>query len=345
MKEQSAADVHRRAFVFDAHSDDFNHVAWRRSIGERQVLQRYHLPELRAGGVDGLIANIVIEPVFRPYQALPRAVQILGAALEDLTEAPDFRVVREGRDFARATETGQIAMIIGLEGGEPVEYSVESLRVFWELGIRSIILAWMNRNLLAEGTLDGISGGGLSLMGEQIVREANRLGVVIDVSHLPPTAVMHVLRVSERPVIASHTNAAAVFPNPRNLSDETLLAIAAAGGVIGVQAARPSLSADDASIDDVVRHIEHLVNLVGERHVGLGLDLNQFMRSPESGSVGEVFNKGGKHRPVRGCSEWRHLPDLTAHLMKRGHNETTVSAILGGNFLRFYEDALGSSTT
>ena len=340
MDNGELAELHASASVFEGHSDDFSDVAWRRAAGEHKVLQRRHLPELRAGGVDAMVANVVVEPVYRPYQAAPRALQMFGAALDDLAECGEtFRIVRTGGDFARAAAANQIALVVGLEGGDPVEFSTESLRVFWEIGVRSLILAWNYRNLLAEGAFDFGSGGGLSVMGERIVHEADRLGIVIDVSHLPPAAVRHVLRVTKRPVIASHTNAAALFEHPRNLPDAELRAIGASGGVIGVVCVRALLASGDATIDHVVAQIEYLLNLVGDRHVGIGTDFNAFMRTGEAGTVGEVFTHG--FRPTKGFSEWRHFPDLTRRLVERGHSADTVKGVLGDNFTRFFTRALG----
>ena len=340
MDEGSAAELHGRAYVFDAHSDNFIDVAWYRSAGERQVMERRHLPEARAGGVDAVVIGITAERVYKPYQALPRVLQLLGAGLEDLAESPQFfRIVREGADFARASQAGQIAVVLQLEGGEPVEYSTESLRVFWEVGIRSLIPAWSYSSRLATGAWDYSSGGGLTPLGEQMVREANRLGVVIDVSHLAPTAVSHVLRVTRRPVIASHSNAAALHPHPRNLPDDLIKAIAGTGGVIGIASVDLFLAREGASIEHVVQQIEYLLDLVGDRHVGLGLDMN-----PWEYRLHEVATSGD-HKPLRGgrvegFSEWRDLPALTNRLLQRGHSETTIRNILGENFRRFYAEAL-----
>lgn len=340
MDERTVAEVHRQANVFDGHTDVFNDVVWRRAAGERQVLERRHLPDLRAGGVDALVAAVYVEPIFKPYQALPRAMQLLGAGLNDLAESPSvFRVVREGADLARATEAGQIAVVLSLEGAEPVEYSADALRVFWEAGVRTLGLSWNQRNLVADGVAEIGSGSGLTQQGERIVREANRLGVVLDVSHLAPAGIAHVLRLSTRPIIASHANAAALHGHPRNLSDDHLRAIAAGGGLIGVVPVAKFLAEKGATIDHVVQHIEYLLELVGERHVGLGLDFTGFMYTPEAGLAQHIFT-GGLPDPVAGCSELGQLPDLTRRLLERGHSPATVRGVLGDNFTRFYAETL-----
>lgn len=340
MDEATVARVHERARVFDGHTDVFNDVVWRRGKGERQVLARRHLPELRAGGVDGFVAAVYVEPIFKPYQALPRALQLLGAGLDDLAESPEtFRVVREGADLTRAAEAGQIAVILSLEGAEPVEYSPEALRVFYEAGIRTLGLTWNQRNHLADGVTEIGVGGGLTVQGERVVREANRLGVVIDVSHLAPACIDHTLRLSTRPIIASHANAAALHEHPRNLSDDRLRAVVASGGIVGVVPVAKFLAPSGATMDHVVQQLEYLMELVGERNVGLGLDFTSFMYTEDAGLARHIFT-GGAPDPVDGCSELHHLPELTRRLLARGHSEATVQGVLGDNFTRFYSEVL-----
>lgn len=343
MDQQAIAQLHKSAYILDAHSDNFNDVVWRRNAGERQVLERRHLPEMRAGNVSAVIMCHAPEPVYWPYSALPRALQLLGAGLQDLAESPQvFRIVREAADFDRAKEAGQVAVMIGLEGGEPFEYSTDAMRVFYDAGVRTFITAWFPANRLAAGASDFASGLGLTLQGERVMREADRLHMVIDVSHLAPASVMHVLKITNRPVMASHTNAWEVFNHPRNLKDEYLKAIAATGGVIGAISAHGILTKDDPSIDDVVREIEYLMNVVGDEHVGLGLDLNPYMKFRDAGYAGIIYMNGqpDHFKPVRDLYEYRQLPNLTQKLAERGHSETTIRRVLGENFKRFLQDAL-----
>ncbi len=343
MDDKQIAELHRQAYIIDAHSDNFNDVVWRRANGETRVLERHHLPEMKAGDIDAVIMCHAPEPVYMPYAAIPRALQLLGAGLQDLSESPQsFRIVRAGSDFDKAASEGKVAVLLGLEGCEPFEYGIEAMRVFYEAGIRLLIIAWLPANLLAAGASDWASGLGLTLRGEMVVQEADRLGMVIDVSHLAPASLMHVLKTTKRPVMASHTNAAAIFDHPRNLKDEYLKAIAATGGVIGIASVHGLLGGDNPNIDQVVQQIEYMVNLVGAEHVGLGLDLNPYMKFRDAGFAGQIYMNGapGRFKPVRELSEWAHMLNLTRRLVERGHKPEVIRGILGENFKRFLVNAL-----
>ena len=214
-----AASLHQAAIVVDGHSDVFCDVADRRRVGETGVLNRRHLPAWRAGGVNVVVTALFVEPSHKPDRALRRAMTLLGAALHDLDEIPDAVLCRTSAEIDAAVAAGRIALVLGMEGAEPLQDNPEALRVFHALGLRVLGLTWNGRNLLAEGVGDPGADGGLTELGRMVVRMANRLGILLDVSHLTARSFWDLLEIASGPVIASHSNARALRDHPRNLDD------------------------------------------------------------------------------------------------------------------------------
>jgi len=329
--------IHDRAIVVDGHSDFMTDVAGRRRRGERSVFRDAHLPVLRAAGVDVVLSAAYIEPEYKPERSQKRAMQILGAALTDLDETPDAaRIIRTRADLRRTDAREPIGLLVGLEGGEPVEDAPESLRAFYEIGVRFLGLTWNQRNRLADGVDEERSGGGLTRAGVDVVREANRLGIVVDVSHLSSAGFWDVLRVSTAPIMASHCSARALREHPRNLSDEQIRAVADGGGVVGVCFAADHLSASRASVHDIADHVEHLVGLIGAAHVGLGPDFVDYLYAN-----GTLTPPKGGHAAVEGMEDETRLPGLTKVLLERGLSEEQLLYVLGGSFLGLFDRVLG----
>jgi membrane dipeptidase len=192
--------------------------------------------------------------------------------------------------------------------------------------VRNIGLTWNLRNAAADGVDETRSSSGLTNFGVQLVQEMNRLEIMVDISHLSPTGVRDVFLVSEAPVIASHSNAYALCPHRRNLTDEQLEGVASKGGVVGVTFVPNFITEDgnQATLKGLLDHIDYMVKTMGVDHVGLGSDFDGF------------FNSN-----VRGLEDVTHLPKLTAGLVERGYGEEDVKKILGGNFIRVFREVVG----
>jgi membrane dipeptidase len=199
------------------------------------------------------------------------------------------------------------------------------LRVFHRLGLRLLTVAWSRRNQAADGAWEARTGGGLTSFGVKLVEECNGLGIVLDISHLAPAGVKDVLEVSSAPVIASHSNAHALCPSPRNLTDGQLRALAEKGAVVGVTFVPAFVSerAEDASLERLLDHIGHIVQTAGIDHVGLGSDFDGF-HPPEP----------------KGLEDVTCMPAITAGLVTRGYAEEDVRKILGGNFMRVFREVV-----
>jgi membrane dipeptidase len=320
--------LHQDSIVFDAHCDTLQEVlAGKRRLGERSEEGHADLPRLREGGVTAQIFAFFVSPNYFPMGAARQALRLLDVFYQELGENADqLSLATSASDIERAKAEGKVAGILSLEGAEALEGDLRVLRAFYKLGVRNIGLTWNLRNAAADGVDETRSSSGLTNFGVQLVQEMNRLGIMVDISHLSPTGVRDIFLVSEAPVIASHSNAYALCPHRRNLTDEQLEGVASKGGVVGVTFVPNFITEDgnQATLKGLLDHIDYMVKTMGVDHVGLGSDFDGF------------FNSN-----VRGLEDVTHLPKLTAGLVERGYGEEDVKKILGGNFMRVFREVVG----
>lgn len=177
----------------------------------------------------------------------------------------------------------QAATLLAIEEGGAIDGSLEALRVLYELGLRAMTLTWSNRNDIADGINEEGTGSGLTAFGKQVVAEMNRLGILVDVSHISTAGFWSVLETSTKPIIATHSNAKALCPHPRNLNDEQIKALAQNGGLAGITFAGQFLEEDwrNACIKSVHKHIDYMLNLIGDDdHIGFGSDFDGISHPP-----------------------------------------------------------------
>ena len=323
-----ATELHYDSMVIDGHCDTLGDlVEGLRSLGEQSEIGEVDLPRLRAGGVTGQIFACFVPVHQYRYGAARHALALVDAFHEALVDYPDqLTLATTARDIRRAKAQEKVAGILGLEGAEAIEGSLEVLRCFYRLGVRVFGLTWNFRNEVADGVLEGGEAQGLSTFGVQVIEACNRLGILIDVSHLAPVGLADVLRVSQHPIIASHSNATALCNFMRNLTDSQIEAIAQQGGLIGVTFVPAFLTTPrtDASLDHVLDHIDHLLKVAG----------------PDQVMIGSDFDGMGPLTP-RGLQDVSRYPALTAGMLARGHDPSTVRQVLGLNFLRVFEQVTG----
>lgn len=321
-----ARTLHFDSIVVDGHCDTLGHVAQGvRTLGERSDRGHVDLPRLREGGVTAQVFACFVPVHEYRHGATRHALQRLDALHQSIASHPDELLLATGAaDIRRAKTEGKVAAIVGLEGAEPLEGSLEVLRCFHRLGVRNLGLTWNFRNEAADGVMEGRDAKGLTPFGFQVVEECARLGIMIDVSHLSSRGLRDVLEASRQPIIASHSNARALFDHFRNLTDAQVRAIVDRGGLIGATFAAVFLKRpyEDADIEYVLHHIDYLVQLAGPDHVMIGSDFD------------------GAEMP-RGLEDVTHYPALTAGMLDRGHDEATIRKVLGLNFLRVFEQVTG----
>jgi membrane dipeptidase len=333
MTESLSMDLHKRAVVVDAHVDtiqdamgvDFYKTGKRtpRSLGERSTQGHVDIPRLLEGGVDVQIFAISAEPEYKPDRCTKRILQVLDHFYHELREnSQTLSLITRYSEIEEVVESGKVGAILSIEGGEAIEGDLAVLRVFYQLGVRAMTLTWSERNQIADGVWESRTQGGLTRLGVEVVKEMNRLGMIVDVSHLSETGFYDVMNICESPLIASHSNSRTICNHERNLTDEQMKIIASKGGVIGVCFAPPFVDKNEATLSRVLDHIDYMKNVIGVDHIGIGSDFDGIPDTP------------------KGLEDVTKLPELTKGLIKRGYTSDKIEKILGGNFLRVFHQIL-----
>lgn len=344
--------LHQELIVVVGHSDIVaSDVDLRREVGEQDVLDRRHLPTLRAGGVTVICDHVGGDA---PYGYLPatklstsyhqRFMRALDHLYSELEESKDFILATTTENIRHAKRSGKIAVVICLEGASPLDGEISYLRNFYRLGLRCLGLTHDVRNAVADGIRER-SAGGLTHFGVKVVDECNRLGIVVDVSHLSDRGTEDVLARSSQPIIASHSNARALCGNLRNLPDHLIRLIAQNGGVIGFHALHALVTENsDVTLDDLLRQISHVAEIGGIDCVGIGPDL---MENWDPAPFKSVFERTRTIEGIpvgrlefkypKGMASNAELPNLTEAMLKMGFSGEDIVKVLGGNFMRLFE--------
>lgn len=324
---EKAQRIHEESFVVDAHCDTALRLVAGETLTPPEGAASGHvdLPGLRAGGVNLQIFALWVNADREKTRLLRRCLDMLDAVTAEVTRlSDDLHLIVSDQDIDTVQRTGKIGVMLSIEDGAALEGSLAALRAAYKLGVRALGLTWNGRNELGEGVGAAVGKGrGLTAFGRDVVREMNRLGMVVDVSHLSEAGFWDVMDVSTATVIASHSNARAICDHPRNLTDSQIKALAERGGVIGINFFPPFLRRDArASVEDIVRHIDYIVDLVGPEHVGFGSDYDGISTTPA------------------GAEHVSRLPAVTEALLRRGYEDDDVRRILGNNFLRVFRQIL-----
>jgi membrane dipeptidase len=343
----NAATLHRDATVVDCHNDLILLVDHFDQRAQPDHFKEFWLPELRAGGVDVQVLPICLEDAFQTEGGLRRTLLLIERIHRLAAEHPDdLAVCLTGEDVDAATASGRIACVIALEGAHAIGQDPAIIRTLDRVGVRVLSMAHWGRTFLADGSgLDDTSRSRLTPQGIQVFTEMEELGIVFDISHLGLGGVEHVLELARRPFLATHSACLGITDIHRNLGDEQLKGIASLGGVIGVAAAIPFfIDATSPTADRVVDHIEHIVELVGIDHVGLGPD---FIDDYYKQVYGGWILPGGLDAPLAHAEVSRpsDLPKVTEALLRRGFSEADVRKVLGDNVLRVMRVVMGRPLT
>jgi membrane dipeptidase len=330
-------DIHREAVVVDTHCDTLKCLLpeftrnrdsmWedRSDLGvcARSNLGHVDARRLMEGGVDFQVFAVSSERSRTPRHPLRTALMMIERFHRECEACDVLTPVTCSGEVLEAKRKGKVAGLLSIEGADVIEGRIEMLGVYRRLGVRMVGLVHSLRNQLADGVTDRRTGGGLSELGVQAVEELDRLSMIIDVSHINDEGFWDVLDHTENPVIASHSNSRAVCLHPRNMTDEMILALAENGGVMGMNFAPSFVHPEKATLKRVVDHIDHIVDLVGPDHVGLGSDFDGIPSTPV------------------GLEDVTKMPGITRELVEREYSEADIQKILGGNHLRLMKDVIG----
>ena len=304
-------------------------------VNPREI--KRHLPALRAGGVTYTVGTVAsIESARGALGQVAAWYPRVRAFPEDLVLASS------AADIEAAKRTGRVAVVLQFQGGNPFEYDPNLVEAFHRLGVRIVQLTYNARNPLGDGCTERTDVG-LSDLGLAVIAELNRLGMLLDLSHVGIRTSLEALEASRAPAIFSHSNAGAVCDHPRNLTDEQLRLVARKGGVVGVNAFPAFVRRDGApTVEDLLDHVDYLVQVMGANHVGLGLDF-----ATENEDDYEYFGYKPEFYPrppwtyPAGIDGFAAIPNVTRGLVERGYGDDDVRKILGGNFLRVFRAVWG----
>jgi membrane dipeptidase len=357
VSDAEVARVHGSALLIDTHNDVTSRTVAGFDIGARAANGHTDVPRLREGGVGAVFfAAYVAASYVEGNRSANRALEMIDTVRRDIVgkHADAFVFARSADDIEAARRQGKIAALVGIEGGHAIENSLRLLRDFYDLGVRYMTLTHANTNAWADSSGDLARTGvehhnGLTGQGKEIVREMNRLGMMVDISHVSDKTFWDVLEVSRAPVLASHSSCRALANVPRNMTDEMIAALAKKGGVIQINFAceflsqksadagmpfiarsyaaktkeeRDAIEAEAArvvpraTLADVVAHIDHAVKIAGIGGVGMGSDFDGISCSPA------------------GLDDVSRFPNLTRALLEKGYSAADIRKIYGENTLR-----------
>jgi membrane dipeptidase len=310
----------------------------------RDVLVTEFLSEFEAGHISVLGAAIYIEDRYLPQNSLRVALDQIARLYAETGTSERFAICKNYQDIQTAQETGKIAFLITMEGIEPLGTDLNQLRVFYELGVRSIGLTHARTNAAGHGGIfaaNGSSTEGLTAFGRAVVQECEALGVIIDLAHINPAGFEETISLTTKPPIVSHTNVRRYYDIERNISDEQIKMIGERHGVIGINSILVSLRQEESTLDRYVDHIEHIANLIGIDSVGIGFDFFEFIyrQWPESRQNELAANLTTPHF-IPDLTNHSHARNLTRKFIERGLNDVDIEKILRGNWLRIFKELL-----
>jgi membrane dipeptidase len=310
----------------------------------KNVLETEFLPELEGGNINVVGVAIYIEDRYLPEMGVRVALGQIARLYAEAQACDRFAICKSYREIQKARETGEIALLITMEGVEPLGTDSDLLRVFYELGVRAIGLTHARRNAAGAGgtfAAAGSSRHGLTEFGRNLARECEALGIIVDLAHINPAGFDEILSITTKPPIVSHTNARKYYDIERNISDDQIRMIGERRGVIGINSILVSPKNAESTLDHYIDHIEHVANLIGIDGVGIGFDFFEFIyRQWPEPKKREVAEKLTTPHFIPDLKNHSHAPNLTRRLMERGFSDEDIEKILRGNWLRIFKEIL-----
>jgi len=364
-----AKQLHERAIVIDSHDDTTQRLLFEKGfdIGARHANGNIDIPRMKEGGLDALFFSIWVPSDLTGPPAVKRAMDLIDAVREAVRTHPgDLMPATTAADVRKAAADHKIAALMGMEGGHMIDDDLRLLRLYAALGVRYLTLTHFKNNNWADSSTDKPAHNGLTPFGKDVVRELNRLGVMVDISHVADKTFYDALEVTTAPVIASHSSCRAISHHARNMTDEMLRALAKNGGVAMINYEVSFLSeeyrvASEKKSGDVVARLAAMSKQCGGDEACATLEESKINREAmEKGQLPKVTwekivehidhavkvagadhvglgsDFDGATMPI-GMDDASMLPKITDALLKKGYSEQDVEKILGGNLLRVME--------
>jgi membrane dipeptidase len=357
--------LHKDALVWDCHNDLVYRVLYERlDIGDRLPAGHVDIPRLKEGHVDVQTVALFVQNFLYPDKCARQAFQLIEAITAAIEKnAGSVELARTGADVERIVKEGKIAMPLAIEGGHAIEDDLELLRKFHSLGISSMTLTHNITHGWADSSGDKPKWGGLNELGKKVIKEMNRIGMIIDISHVSDKTFFDVMETTEDPVIASHSGCRALNPHHRNMNDEMLVALGKNGGVIGIVFVLPFLTPEyNKAMEELIAisqpwfklapPVEDLDARIAIEHLRAGLDwpmenlptiddvldhIDHVVKIAGVDHVGlgaDMYPRTPSPVGIRGVQDY---PNITRGLKKRGYADEDIAKILGGNFLKVWK--------
>lgn len=322
--------------IFDIHGDIWTDVTIKRSKGLKHVIRDYHLDRFKNGNMVGGIFVIWADP---PHDKSPkeRLLESIKYMSSEIWENQDIlKVVYNSKDFYDAVDSKKLAVLLGLEGLSSIGEDVELLYTLYQLGFRHCSLTWNEQNPLATGIL-GDTNRGLTSFGKEAIKIVEELGIILDVSHANDKTFWDIYENTTKPFIASHSISRALCDVSRNLTDEQIKAISEKDGLIGINGYSGFISHNDKdrTVEKLVDHIDHIVNLAGIDRVALGFDFFEYLEEDTMDNL--VANK---YVGTIGLEDISKSINLVNVLKDRGYKNDDIKKISYKNFINLMDKIL-----
>ena len=358
-----AQRLNRESIMVDAHNHMMFEFAIRKALGEIEIFDTYYEPLLRSGSINVIATsvggnspctcNLTDHIEFGSFE------QIDMLRLEE-EHSGSFRICHNTAEIEQAVAAGKIAVLLAFEGaraleGRADEESLCMLRTFYRLGLRVNCICGGGRTRFGDGMGEARADAGLTTFGVKLVEEMNRLGMLVDLTHMTERSFFDTIEVSSQPVLVSHVGVKSVCDNPANLDDQRIKMIGENGGVIGMEIVKTEIikgsheTGELVTFKDVIRHIDHIASLIGIDHVGLGLDFDNFdlvhnihrAMCPAPGSIEGYYTgipKGNHMLDEPGDLSEAYV--IADYLVDHGFSDEEIGKILGGNMMRLFRETL-----
>lgn len=342
---ERAMELHEKYPAADAHLDLAGEILIRNRNGEKEIVKNHYLKHFKEAGIRLIFSSIYVESselahksAEEPAAGWFNALSQIEALKEDVKGLSDVVLIYDKADLDRVLAEKKIGILIYMEGLDCIGEDISCLDRLYELGVRGCALTWSRQNKLGTGCCKALEHrqipGGLTGAGEEAVRRMEEKSMFLDVSHLNDEGFEQVCRIAKRPFIATHSGSRHVYDNYRNLTDEQMEALAAQGGIMGVNGCKYIAGSQAGNhLEMLCRHIEYETEKIGAEHVGYGFDLCDSYDSARAEWKGQAM-------PERDDCLLHHgqIPLLSAALLQRGMSERELKCIMGSNFVDYLRD-------
>jgi len=367
---ERARKLHFSSIVLDTHADTPQRLLTGRfDLGKRDAEGHVDIPRMREGGLNAQFFSIFITGRTLGPPAIQQALDQIDLVRQNVQQhSKDLTLATTAEEIRHAHAQGKMAILMGIEGGHMIGNDIRMVRIYSALGVRYMTLAHFYNDEWADSSTDKPAHNGLTDFGKDVVREMNRQGMLVDISHVSDKTFYDALGISKVPLIASHSSVRAISNHPRNMSDDMIKALAAKGGVIQINYERNYLSEEyrtafAALAGDVSRMEEKFKKECGDDHVCIGkaeiklekeltdagklphvswekiiehIDHVVKLLGPDHVGLGSDFDGADMPDGLEDCSK---LPKITEALLRKGYSEEDIRKILGGNILRVMEQS------